>query len=236
MLNKTLIKKNFEKNISKYDDNAFVQKKMAQRLCELIKGKNYAKILEIGSYSGVLTKKINEVINFERYLALDIIDCSSYIKKINPEIEFKNIDIDDFKTDEKFDLIISNAALQWSGDFKKTVKKLKSYLKKEGTIALSFFSNKNLYQIKDIFNTGLEYLSDEEIKGLFSADAYFEKKEENLVFQNGLEILKHLKYTGVNSIKENTLSYLEIKKKLELFKKKYNNTLTYSSIYVIERN
>ena len=123
MLDKNLIEEKFKNSINFYDDNAIIQEKMATKLVSLIHKTNFKNILEIGSYSGILTRKIVKKFNFENYLALDIVDSFEKIKNLNPKIKFQKMDIEKFETQEKFDLIIANASLQWCNDFSKTIEK-----------------------------------------------------------------------------------------------------------------
>ena len=80
MLDKELVEKKFKNSIDFYDDNAIIQKLMADKLVSLIEKKLFKNILEIGSYSGILTKKIVEKFEFERYLAIDIVNSFEKIK------------------------------------------------------------------------------------------------------------------------------------------------------------
>ena len=140
MLNKELIEKKFENSIDNYDENALIQKIMADKLVSLIEKRNFKHVLEIGSYSGILTKKLVEKFKFEKFLALDIVDSFEKIKNLSNKIEFQKIDVEKFETKEKFDLIIANASLQWCNDFEGTIKKLKSYLTKDGIFAITTFA------------------------------------------------------------------------------------------------
>ena len=124
MLDKELIEKKFKNSIDFYDDNAVIQKIMADKLLSLINKKQFKNILEIGSYSGILTKRIVEKFDFENYLALDIVDSFHKIQNLSPKILFIKEDVEKFTTNEKFDLIIANASLQWCNDFSLTIKKL----------------------------------------------------------------------------------------------------------------
>lgn len=230
MLDKNLIQKNFKKSLETYNNSAIVQKKMAKKLISLINQKNFGSILEIGSYTGFLTNEINSSFAFDSYLALDIIDSSSFIKKINPEIRFLNIDIEEFITEEKFDLIIANASLQWCRDFSETIKKLRGFLNKNGVLAVSIFSEDNLFEIKESFNIGLNYPS---IEKTFSKSALIVKEKYTLKFNSSFEALRHLKLTGVNSIKNN-FSIKELKEKMKVFEDRFHNKLTYSPLYIID--
>jgi len=234
VLNKNLIQEKFTSSIDFYDDNAIIQELMAKKLISLIKQNNFENILEIGSYSGVLTKKIIENFNFESYLALDIVNSFHKIKNLSNKIKFKQIDIEKFNTNEKFDLIIANASLQWCNDFEATIKKLKSYLTKNGIIAITTFAADNFLEVRNAFNISLKYKTIQELENIFSSKATIIQEIHTLQFKNPHELLKHIKLTGVNAISKNTLTINEIKKGLKIIEEKYQNKLTYKPIYIID--
>lgn len=234
MLDKNLVKKKFKDSIDFYDENAVIQDLMAQKLISLICGKKFKNILEIGSYSGLLTKKAVEKFEFESYLAIDIIDSFDKIKNLSPKIEFEQIDIEKFETDKKFDLIIANASLQWCEDFEKTIAKLKSYLTKGGILALSVFSQDNFSEIRDAFKVSLKYKTIDEIEKIFSKNAKILQQIHTLRFKSAKDLLLHLKLTGVNSLSKNNFSLNEIKSAIEILEKKYQNKLTYKPVFIID--
>ncbi len=227
MLEKSIIKKNFKKSLETYDNCAVVQKQMAKKLTSMLDNKKYQNILEIGSYTGILTKNIIKKVEFENYLALDIIDSGDYIKKIDSRICFIKEDIEEFLSSKKFDLIISNAALQWCNDFIATIENLKKMLNPTGIMALSIFAYDNLAEIKNTFNSTLNYIETEKLEEIFpDAEIIFESIE--LQFNNPIEILRHLKKTGVNSIKKGNFSFF----KLRELEKRYDNKITYKPLYI----
>lgn len=234
MYDKELIKKNFKKSLLTYDDNAIVQKKMAKKLLSELPCDNFDDILEIGSYSGILTKEIIRAIDYRTYLAIDIIDCYDSIKNLDSRIDFKNVDIENFEIEKKFDLIIANASLQWCSNLEKTILELKLHLKKNGILAISIFGENNFYEIRNTFDVGLNYPSENDIKKIFSKKAKIIKEKEILEFKNPKEILKHIKYTGVNSISKTNLKISEIKEKMQILDKIYKNKLTYEPLYIID--
>lgn len=234
MLDKNFIQKKFQNSIDFYDDNAIIQELMAKKLVSLIENKNFKNILEIGSYSGILTKKIVQTFNFKSYLALDIVDSFEKIKNLSDKIFFKQIDVEEFETNEKFDLIIANASLQWCNDFNKTIKKLKSYLTQNGIMAITTFADDNFFEIRESFNTSLKYKTIGELENLFSKKAKIIQEIHTLQFKNSHELLKHLKLTGVNAVSKNILNVNEIKGGLKILEEKFQNKLTYKPIYIID--
>jgi len=235
VLDKDLIEEKFKNSINFYDDNAIIQEKMAEKLVSLIKQKKFNNILEIGSYSGILTKKIIEKFDFENYLAIDIVDSFEKIKNLSPKINFQKADVEAFEIDEKFDLIIANASLQWCNDFNFVIKKLKSFLNSNGILAFTTFVNDNFYEIKDVFNVSLNYKSINELEDMFSENAIIIQEIYTLQFKSAFELLKHLKLTGVNAILEKCINFVELKKMMKALEDKYANKLTYKPVYIIEK-
>lgn len=234
MLDKNLIKEKFENSINFYDDNAIIQELMANKLVSLINRTFFNKILEIGSYSGVLTKKIVEKFEFNSYLALDIVDSFEKIKHLSNKISFKQIDVEKFSSNEKFDLIIANASLQWCNNFENTIKKLKSYLNKDGILAITTFATDNFFEIRNAFSTSLKYKTIQELETIFSSNAEIIQEIHTLQFKNAKKLLEHIKLTGVNAITKKSLTLGEIKNGLKIIEENYRNKLTYKPIYIID--
>ena len=233
MLDKTLIKEKFTSSIDSYDDNAIIQELMAKKLISLLPSYDFDNILEIGSYSGILTKKIIKKCQFKNYLAVDIIDSFNKIQNLSEKIQFQKIDIEKFTTSEKFNLIIANASLQWCENFKNTIKKLKSYLTKNGILAITTFATDNFYEIRETFNVSLKYNTISELEEIFSPKAQITQEIYTLQFKNPNQILKHLKLTGVNAVTNNELSITQIKRALVKLENEFQNKLTYKPIYII---
>lgn len=238
-MDKILIQKRFSRRLKTYDENARIQKQMAEKLISMLSEENfYENILEIGCGTGFLTKIVSENLSFKTYKANDIVsDCSEYISSINPKIKFIYGDIEKLidESETKFDLIISNAAIQWIDDFENFVKKLASKLTSNGVLLFSTFGAENFREILFVLGKTLKYYSLKEIEQKF-AD-YNTTTEEDIrimSFKTPKDVLRHIQNTGVNAISAETWS----KKNLSEFEAGYNNfcsgrpTLTYNPIYV----
>lgn len=231
MFDKNLLIKRFAKSLNIYADNAFIQKKMADKLLSLIPNRKYENVLEIGCGSGLLTNKFTQRFEYSNYLATDIVEeCKKYIN-----VDFQQIDMDNIVLKEKYDLIISNACVQWSKDFEELIKKISKHLNKDGIIALTSFGNKNMQEIKALFNVGLEYKSIENIEQAFQTLSKIDLQEEIdiLKFDSLLAVLKHIKNTGTNVFSSNKITKNQLIDLSKNFKDKYNNKLTYNPIYII---
>ena len=72
-MKKELVKQQFSKNLTNYEENAVVQMIMAEKLVNLLPKKEYKNILEIGCGTGFLTKLLNKNIKFDTYTTIDIV-------------------------------------------------------------------------------------------------------------------------------------------------------------------
>ncbi len=88
---------------------------------------------------------MNTALEFKNYTAIDIVeDCSKYIEKINPNINFIQADIENFTLEFTPDLIISNASLQWVENFEEIIIMLKIVLIKMESLFYQHLAMKTL--------------------------------------------------------------------------------------------
>ena len=240
MIDKSLVKKRFKKSLNTYDDNAIVQKQTAEKLIGLLPRTKYFSVFEIGCATGILTHEISKQIIFEEFYANDIVEESEdFTKKIIPNIKFIKGDIEEIVLDKKYDLIISNACLQWCNDIKNTIGKLVKSLNKDGILAISIFGDENLKEITDIFNLNNKTYSIEELKTSLRKYNIIEYKEEiiKLSFNSPIDVLKHLKLTGVNALQTVNLTKSKLKAFDEKYKAQYMRNdkvvLTYNPVYIL---
>jgi malonyl-CoA O-methyltransferase len=246
MNNKLIIRK-FGKSIDTYDDNAHAQKKIANKLSVLISAlysRTPENILEIGCGTGLLTKNIHSLFPDAYYYLNDINEKSGFLmRSLFPGNNFTFISGDAQSIDFPYgiDLIVSSSTLQWFDNLSVFVTKAYQNLLPEGYMFLSTFGKNNLKEIREITGTGLEYLSLEILKDVFSS--YFEvqrlsEEEIPVSFNSSTEILSHFRRTGVNA---NCSGIMRTQSGLKSFCDKYdkmfsNGTkviLTYNPIYLV---
>jgi malonyl-ACP O-methyltransferase BioC len=237
------IKKQFEKSMKVYDKNASVQDIMGEKLlAELSKlSTSFDNILEIGSGTGLLTKKLSKKIIFKTYFANDLVEKSkSYVQKIIPDVKFLAGNALKIKPSKKLDLIISNAVFQWFDNLDKAIEILKLSLSQNGIIAFTTFSPENFKELTSVTGLTLKYKTTEEIIEILEQNnfeiIYSEDFYKTLKFNTPLELLAHLKNTGVNSLSETTWTVKKVKDFCDNFSKKYTQPqLTYTPIIIIAR-
>ncbi len=235
------IKKQFEKSMQDYDQNATVQILMALKMVfELTKISNtFENVLELGSGTGILTKRLASELDFKNYFANDLVEKSkNYVQNFIPQATFYCGNALKIKPSKKVDLIISNAMFQWFPSFEKAIQTIKSNLKSNGLLAFSTFSPDNFREITDLTGLSLQYKTKEELEQILKNEGfeilYSEQFFEELKFKTPLELLAHMKKTGVNSLSEKTWAITKVKDFCDKYSKKYPKTkLTYSPIIVI---
>lgn len=237
-MNKDLIQKRFAKNLDTYNDNAKIQKKMAERLLSFLDRKDFDDILEIGCGTGFLTQLVNEKFSFKTYTANDIVEsCEKYVKEINPKINFIPADIEKAveNSDKKYDLIISNAAFQWVENLESFIKLLVSKLNDGGVLLFSTFGPENFREVNFVLGKTLPYYSANELQEIIKDYKNIVEQEMHVMaFKTPKDILKHIKSTGVNALEMVSWTKTDMQK----FENGYNNfcsgipTLTYHPIYV----
>lgn len=242
-VNPKVLKQKFEKSMPKYNKNAIVQKEMAQILIDnLIKnfGDEFPNILELGCGTGVLTSLILEKLNYKRLACNDIIKKSSqYLDNLGIECEFIDGNSCRIKPNFSSNLIISNAMFQWYSSLEEPLEHFSRLLDKNGILAFSSFSNDNFKEIKNATGVSLNYLSSQEISKIVEKNfeiIYIHEYKKEINFTNPLELLAHLKNTGVNSLSSKKMTFQEVKDFCEKISKADGFcTLTYNPIIILAR-
>lgn len=239
-MNKDLIKQRFGRKLGLYNDNAGIQKQMAENLIQLLPDgeKTFLSVLEIGCGTGLLTELVYKNISFADYTAIDIVPgCKNFIEKIGSEIEFIPADIEEYiKTNTKnFDLVISNASFQWLENLQDFIQKIISRLNPGGMLLFSTFGTENYREVFYTIGKTLPYFSKKELEEqLKSYNPVINEEIRIMTFKSPKDVLKHIRNTGVNAMSAETWT----KKNLIDFENRYNAfcanhpTLTYNPIYV----
>lgn len=117
-----------------------------ENLIKLLDPTQDQRILDLGCGSGQLTSKINEFA--KETIGIDkSADMIADAKTKFPNIEFQVADASNFRFNEKFDSIFSNATLHWVKDYKSAIKCMYENLNSNGKIVLEFGGKGNVQTI-----------------------------------------------------------------------------------------
>lgn len=141
------------------------------------------------------------------------------------------------------DLITSCSTLQWFADTERFFARCHHFLSDGGILAFSTFGKKNMREIHTLTGHGLEYLSLDNLKVLLSPRfeiLYAEEEIVSLPFGTPLEVLRHLKQTGVTGTEKRVWTRGRLQSFCDEYIRMCGNddrsvSLTYHPIYVIAR-
>lgn len=114
-------------------------------LLHLIHPWKHARILDLGCGSGTLTSIMHHRLHASFTLGIDASKemLSKALLHQTSNLHFQEKDISSFQTDQPFQIIISNAALQWIPDHAALFKQITKWLAPEGQIAFQMPANQN---------------------------------------------------------------------------------------------
>lgn len=158
MIDKQLLQKRFSKQAVVYDKYAVVQKKMADTLLEILceeqalHKQESLHILEIGCGTGELTERLCRLFPKAEITAVDLAPGMIYVAEKRPilkeRVHFLCADIETIHLDaENYDLIVSNATVQWLNHLPQTIHRLYDALKSDGMILFSTFLSNTFYEL-----------------------------------------------------------------------------------------
>lgn len=251
MINKSRIKKDFSRYAAYYDKYSFVQDQAALVLGRDIQLENPAKILEIGSGTGNYTKVLLKRFPKAKIFAVDISPDMIKIARSKPglkKVKFILGDGEKLRFSSKFDLITSNAALQWFEDLDKTFLKYKKLLTDTGKICFSIFGPQTYQELakslsilweKPIELTASQFIRKKNLIRI--VNRYFPssivREESRLVsFDSALELLSHIKYTsGTGEVSPEKWTKRTLEKLEAVFKDKFGSISVTTQIFFVEK-
>ncbi len=228
----TLPSNYFLKAKKTYSAHTPVQKYMRHILCNMLDKNTFEYIFEFGCGQGELTKMLIKQLMFKHYICNDINDYGLCFD--DARIRVAIFDMNTFYAQKiyqyKFDLVASNACIQWL-DFYKTIQNIIPSLNKNARLLIGTFGTQNLKEVRDITGFGLEYLCASDIKEILNEHFYIMAWHEEIIrleFKSTMEIFRHLQKSGVNSL---GATYLK-KQWMHDYYHKYHNYLTYHPICI----
>ncbi|MBE9466794.1 MAG: malonyl-ACP O-methyltransferase BioC [Bacteroidetes bacterium] len=249
---KEIVRNRFNRNFVSYNREAVVQQQIAEKLASMLSKfckTELNRVLEIGCGTGFLSKNIISDYLVDEYFLNDIAE--SAFKEIAIYANSKNFynykfihgDAETAVFPENINTIISTSTFQWFNNIEKFISKINYVLNDTGIIAFSTFGKNNFKEIKAVSNVGLEYKTLKELKtiiepyfNILHAEEWIQKEQ----FNSPKDVLKHIKLTGVNGLKNEFFGKEKLIKFTEEYQKQFSNNnktvnLTYHPIIIIAK-
>lgn len=247
-MDKQLIAERFARARATYSREARVQQQVAEKMIRLLQRNvpdaGFDRIAEFGCGTGLYSQllfdtwhpsllHLNDLCPEMRFCLTELTG--------NSGVCFEAGDAETCPLPDRLDLLTSCSTLQWfvaPADF---FGRSTALLRPGGVLAFSTFGLRNLHEIRTLTGNGLEYTPPEQLKKELEAAGYevlyLEEEEAVLHFPTPIDVLHHLRMTGVTGTEKHTWS----RGRLQTFCDEYRNrfgsaegvSLTYQPIYVI---
>ncbi len=203
VLNRNLeISERFGEKAHIYDKNALPQAQIASHLSKCLPKIKNPKVLEIGCGTGLLTEQLVRLYPDGEIIATDLskkmIDACKAKIGHNTQITFaccdgETIHLNDALVFANFDLIVTSMTIQWFEDPVSALERLKTLLKKTGTLFYATLGPKNFPEWRELLaQSGIDEgtLDIPKLPGLFAEEFI------QLSYSSKYDFLKSLKRIG----------------------------------------
>ncbi|MDD4178629.1 MAG: malonyl-ACP O-methyltransferase BioC [Candidatus Margulisbacteria bacterium] len=202
MLDKNEISQNFSRSAPEYEKHAVLQKQLADDLLIRLPNLNPTSILDLGCGTGYLTRRLAALFPKAEVIGIDI--APGMIEEAQSRKEQQNLkyEVGDgempFFAENHFDLVVSNASLQWM-EMEKALKSVARVMADKGIFAFNTFGARTLYEMRESGFRVNDFVPLKNIKKLAAKDFTIEQLESRLVtqsFPGTRGLLLHLKAIG----------------------------------------
>lgn len=246
-MDKALIRSRFAKASESYLQHALVQRQIALRMIVLLRRyvpeEAHRNVLEIGCGTGLFTRAYWHNWQPEHLLLNDlcpeVVCFFADLPQGRVRFVAKDAETLDFPSGQ--DLIVSCSALQWFEAPVRFLSGCRRLLSAGGYLAFSTFGPRNAEEVRSLTASGLPYRSLDELRTALSGAYRIVHASEacvRLSFPAPLDVLRHLKATGVTGIRPCRWTRKELADFCARYAARYaapegGVTLTYHPMYVI---
>lgn len=205
-IDKPLVRQRFARSLDTYNEAACVQREMAHELLrtlvEATQGRRlYPRIVEAGCGTGILTECMEKALEYEELRLIDIVpECGRFHLK-RKKAAFIAGDVENVELPGQNDLFAANAVFQWAEHQQALLNKIKRSLNAGGVLAFTTFGPENLREIGELTGGRLHYATMDEWRNMLQKAGFtilkLYEKRQTMLFETPLDILRHLKATGV---------------------------------------
>ncbi|SEG03903.1 malonyl-ACP O-methyltransferase BioC [Parabacteroides chinchillae] len=241
------IRQRFTRALNSYDRHAVAQQRISAEAAKILSLhlQPFGRCLEIGCGTGGFTRHLQRMLPNADWVLNDLCGESLAIAATHCNHSPQSIigDAENTELGIGYDLIASTSAFQWFHDPLNFIKKLAGMQTKGGVLLFSTFSPGNLQEVKEAAGKGLSYPSGKQWEEWLAPFYNIEVCREEairLTFGSPLEVLRHLKYTGVTATHNGQWTRGMQEDFVRRYKQQFstdNNqvTLTYRPLYLLAK-
>lgn len=246
-MDKSLIRTRFARAAGSYLQAATVQRDVARKMAGLLHtylpSAPCRKALEVGCGTGLFTRLLLKDIRPQQLLLNDICPEVSgcFSDLLNRDISFCQGDAEQFPFPAGQNLIASCSAIQWFNNPEGFFERCHHLLDAGGYLAFSTFGKENMREVTSITGASLPYRTLDELKSSLSVHyetVHYSEEILRLSFSSPLEVLRHLKQTGVTGIHRRAWTKADLSDFCRRYSEQFTEedttvSLTYHPIYII---
>lgn len=246
MIDKSRVAQRFKQALQTYDNHAYAQQQINRLLLQILLDsgtRKFRHVLEIGCGTGDFSQLLIKHLQVDYWSFNDLCDVSGRLECLFPNNDFTFYlgDGENYSFPERYDLIASASTVQWFNDPQSFINKCVSLLNAKGWLLIGTFSPENLHEIYHLTNVGLHYPDLKNWQQWLNKDFHIHclfQREIPLYFSTPVDVLKHLKATGVTGTGKGSWTKGQLKQFVRDYQQQYQNKegkvqLTYSPLFIL---
>lgn len=247
-MDKQLIAERFARARATYSREARVQQQVAEKMTGLLQhtvpDAHFDRIAEFGCGTGLYSRLLHETWHPSLLHLNDLCPemhfCLTELTE-QPGVRFEAGDAETCYLPDRLDLLTSCSTLQWFNAPARFFARSISLLHPGGVLAFSTFGLRNLHEIRTLTGNGLKYTPPEQLQEELENVGYrilhLEQEKAMLHFPTPVDVLRHLRMTGVTGTEKQTWSRGRLQHFCDEYINRFNSeqgvSLTYQPIYII---
>ncbi|WP_206531820.1 malonyl-ACP O-methyltransferase BioC [Sphingobacterium sp. DR205] len=252
-IDKQRVRSRFSRAAMSYHSTAVIQGQIAEKMITLLQGfipMRPDRVLEIGCGTGLFSSLLLQHFLPKHIIFNDISPemitrVTDMVKSQHPSSQYCFIcdDAESCPLPEQLDVIASCSTIQWFERRGSFFARCHSALLENGILAFSTFGEENMREMSATTQVGLSYGSKSELVAELVALGYeillAEEELLRLYLESPLQVLNHLKQTGVTGITSHGWTKGKLQAYCNAYTARYTVgrevTLTYHPIYIIAK-
>ncbi len=250
LLDQSRLRASFRRGLETYHKDATAQARIARRLAELLRQAGapqyFGEAFEFGCGTGLLTEELLAHHSFGQLTLNDLVPEAARGQVVPGcgEARFVSGPVETAPLPQGLDLIASASTVQWVADLPALLERLTAHLAPGGWLALSGFGRGQFCELQALRSSGEapSYADAEDWPAMMPPGLELVKLEQSaqvLEFSSALDLLRHLRRTGVNARAGGQWS----RARLAAFENDYRSRfgrngqlpLTYDAVWVLAR-
>ena len=248
-MDKDLIRRRFAKALTTYPGEAHVQQSIARRMVQLVADYTdpsaHRRVLEVGCGTGLFTRQYVTTFHPGEMWANDLCPEAAglYADMESPAFHFLPGDAEQIGLPDRLSMVVSCSTLQWFESPERFFGRCRAHLDDGGYLIFTTFGRRNMHEVSSATGRSLPYRTADELRKALEAAfevTYCDESETTVAFDSPLDVLRHLKMTGVTASGAQAWT----RRDLAQFCRRYDGgrrtadgrvTLTYHPIYFVTK-